>query len=473
MGILVRGRRLRITIAAALAAAAVVAVLLVVGSSSPASANTTTPVAKAAGGTTLTVAYGSTFVFLTPALAVKWWGGVAKEFEKAHPGVTVKFDPIPGSYNDIVTKLSLLYRSSSTAPDVAELPDGELGGWVASDYLLPLNKYLPTATYWKNFPQSVKNETTFNGTTYAVDHGENTNALFYNIPMFKKAGIPVPWQPHSWADILSAAAKIHKSNATVWPLWLQGGSAGGTIAIQYNGGNLLQGSSTPTIYDSKTKKWVVDSPGLLQTFQFYSDLAKNHLEAPASELLNPNAVDNVPALTSEQKMAIVVGANFYGEAWVKATCGPCWTAAPKTMGVAYLPTQNGPGYASSLGGWELAIGAHTKNASLAWDFIQTAQQETNMIDADNWGGWVPPDKQYWTAPQYTNYAPPYQSFFAKIMPTAVDEPNTTDFAIWGTGFNDATGAIIENPSTTPQQALTIMKNYVTQQLGSGLVETLK
>jgi len=96
-----------------------------------------------------------------------------------------------------------------------------------------------------------------------------------------------------------------------------------------------------------------------------------------------------------------------------------------------------------------------------------------MIDADNWGGWVPPDKQYWSAPQYVNYAPPYQSFFAKIMPSAVDEPNTTDFAVWGTGFNNATGAIIENPSTTPQQALNIMKSYVTEQLGSNMVETLK
>jgi len=474
MGTLLRGRRLRISIAAAaLTAAAAIAAL---GGGALTAASAKAPVARtAAGKTVLHVAYGSTFVFLTPALAVKWWGTVAKEFEATHPNVTVQFEPIPGGYTDIVTKLSLLYRQSSTAPDVAELPAGQMGGWVSSGYLAPLDKFLPTAPWWKQFPQSVKAETTFNGHVYAVDHGENTNALFYNIPMFKKAGIPVPWHPKTWADMISAAQKIHKALPNVWPIWLQGGSAGGTIAIQYNGGNLLQGSTNPTIFDSKTNKWVVDSPGLRETFQFYISLAKGGLQAPVSQLLNPNAVDNVPALVSQQKMAIVVGANFYPEAWVKATCGPCWTAAPKIMGTAYFPTINGqaPGIASALGGWELAIGAHSANQSLAWDFIQTAQQRVNMITADNTGGWVPPAKNYWTDPLYVNYAPPFQAFFAGIMPKAVGEPNTPNFSVWGTGFNNATGAIVQNPNMTVQQAVDVMKSYVTQQLGSNMVETLK
>jgi multiple sugar transport system substrate-binding protein len=427
------------------------------------------------GKKVLKVAYGSTFVFLTPALAVKWWGQVAKEFEKAHPNVTVQYTPIPGGYTDIVTKLNLLYRSPSTAPDVAELPAGQMGGWVSSGYLAPVDSYLSSAPWWKQFPKSVQNETTFNGHVYAVNQGENTNALYYNIPMFKKAGIPVPWQPKNWNDMISAAEKIHKALPNVWPIWLQGGSAGGTIAIQYNGGNLLQGSSNPTIYDPKTKKWVVDSSGLRDTLSFYKTLAQKGLQAPVSELLNPNAVDAVPGLVSKQKMAIVVGANFYGEAWVKATCGPCWTQAPKIMGVAYFPTEHGgnPPKESVLGGWQLAIGANSAYKKLAWDFIQVAQQRVNMIDADNWGGWVPPDRQYWNDPLYAKYAPPYQKFFAKLMPIAVDEPNLPDFTPWGTGFNNATGQIVQNPGTSVDQAINTMKSYIINQIGAKNVESLK
>ena len=428
---------------------------------------------SANGKTVLKVAYGSTFVFLTPALATKWWHGIAAQFEKQHPNVTVQFTPIPGSYDDIVTKLNLLYRSSSTAPDVAELPAGQMGSWVSSDYLAPLDKYVSTASWWKQYPQSVKNETTFNGHVYGVNQGENTNGLWYNKLMFKKAGIPVPWQPKSWADIISAAEKVHAALPAVWPVWLQGGSAGGTIAIQYNGGNLLQGSSNPTIFDKKTNKWVVDSSGLRQTLGFYRELAQKNLQAPVSELLNPNAVDSVPALIKQQKMAIIVGSSFYGESWAKATCGPCWAAAPKTVGFAYFPTMNGaaPGKVSVLGGWEFGIGAKSASQKLAWDFIQVAQQRKNMITGDNTAGWIPPVKKYWTDQLYADYAPPYQKQVAQSMPIAVDEPNTSDFTIWGTGFNNATGQIIQNPKTSVAQAASIMKNYVTGQLGAKNAET--
>jgi multiple sugar transport system substrate-binding protein len=144
------------------------------------------------------------------------------------------------------------------------------------------------------------------------------------------------------------------------------------------------------------------------------------------------------------------------------------------MAVAQLPTINGQGagVASVLGGWELAIGAHTQNADLAWDFINTAQQQTNMVDASNWGGWIPPAKPAAQSALYENYAPPFQKEFAKILSYSVEEPNTSDFSVWGTGFNDATSAIIQNPNTTVDQAIQVMKSYVTNQLGASNVETL-
>jgi hypothetical protein len=40
-------------------------------------------------------------------------------------------------------------------------------------------------------------------------------------------------------------------------------------------------------------------------------------------------------------------------------------------------------------------------------------------------------------------------------------------------MGEATGAIIQNPSTTVDQAVSILKSYVTEQLGSSNVETIK
>src|SRR5271165_6082070 len=182
-------------------------VLAAVGSAAGlATACTSSPGGSAANGKiVLKVAYGSQFVFLTPQLAIKWWGTVAHEFEMAHPNVTVQYTPIPGGYLDIVNKMSLLFRTPSTAPDVAELPAGQLGEWASSGYLMPVNKFLPSAPYWNDIPTSVQDETLIGGKYYGVNHGENTNGLGYNMPMFRKAGLPVPWHPKTWADVIAAA----------------------------------------------------------------------------------------------------------------------------------------------------------------------------------------------------------------------------------------------------------------------------
>jgi len=422
----------------------------------------------------LTVAYGSDYVFIKPQLATKWWHQVARQFEAKHPGVTVKFQPIPGGFTDIVTKLNLLYRSPSTAPDVAELPSQEVGGWASSGYLLPLDKYLGSAPWWKATPASVQAEAQYGGHTYGVSHGENTEMLYYNIPLFKKAGIPVPWQPKNWNDIITAAEKIKKVDPSIWPLWLQGGTAGGADAAQFDGDNFLLASSDPTIYEASSKKWVVDSAGLRETLGFYSEVAKRGLQAPASQLLSPNAIVNTFNFSAKGKMGIFVSGNFTAEAWSKQTCGPCFPAGGKTYGVAAIPTVNGTGHpnvGSTLGGWDLAVGAHAPNPSLAWDFIQTAQSRVNMIDAANWAGWVPPDSRYWTDPLFVKLAPKFQTAFAKILRNSRETPNLPDYSVWATGFGQATGAIIQNPSTSVSSAVSTMKSYVTGQLGANQVTT--
>ena len=47
----------------------------------------------------------------------------AARIEAEHPDVTIKYIVIPGAYTDIVNKLSLLYKSESTSPSIAELPE--------------------------------------------------------------------------------------------------------------------------------------------------------------------------------------------------------------------------------------------------------------------------------------------------------------------------------------------------------------
>lgn len=425
------------------------------------------------GKVTLTVAYGSTWVFMSPTLAVKWWHTVGSEFEKQHPNVTVKWIPIPGNYNDLVNKLNLLFRNPSTSPDVAELPSPNLGGWESSGALLPIDSYLKTSSWFAHFPKAVQAEGLYKGKEYYVNHFEATDALLYNIPDFKKAGIPVPWRPKTWADILAACAKIKAAVPGVAPFFVIGAQASGAEGILLGSGNLLAGSSDPTIFDKSTNKWVVDSKGIRQTLSFFRSLGTGGYNPPVSVLLNPLAINNAPAQMAQGKMAIAVAPNFWGESYAKLVSAPYYPQASKVLGFAPLPTSNGqgPGIASTLGGWGLAIGAHTAHPSLAWDFINVAQQRVNMIDVSNWGGGVPPDTQYFSDPLYANFAPPFQAEFAKIEPYGQEAPTTIDYNVWAQGFNAATQALQQNPNETVAQAVNAMKTLITNQLGASLVET--
>jgi multiple sugar transport system substrate-binding protein len=425
----------------------------------------------------LKVAYGADYVFLTPDLAKSWWGKVKQDFEAKHPNVKVEYTAIPGGYNDLVTKLSLLYRDKSTEPDVSEIPTEQLGGWVSSGYFAPLDKYVSGADWWSRFPDSIKNMDTVDGKPYAVNHGSNVTGLWYNIPMFEKAGIPVPWQPKTWADIISAAQKVKDSGETAWPTMWIGGTGAGVSGFQYSGGPMFLGSSTPSPVDANGK-WIVDSQGIRDVLQFYSDLATKGLQAPATNLLDPNSVYNQFQWMADQKMAIIITGNWLGEVWTKDVCAPCWPEANKIMGVAHIPTVNGTGNpanaVSTVGGWDLTIGANSQKGDLAWDFINIAQSKENTITAANTSGFVPPDQAYWSDPTFTEFAPPYQEFFANVLPNATALNGGKDgssYTIWATGFTQATGAIIQKPSTTVDEAVTIMKDYVTGQLGQDKVTT--
>lgn len=428
--------------------------------------------AGASSKTTITVAFPSVYAFDTGPLATKWWNQVKADFTKEYPNVNVQYVPIPGSYNDVVNKLSLLYRSASTAPDVAEMPSAQIGLWASSGYLLPMNKYLTSATWFQNFPKVIQGEGEFNGKIYAVNAGENDSMLMYNQAMFKKAGIPLPWKPTNWQDIITAAKAIKKSLPGVIPLWANAGTGSGANGLLQGINNFIVGTPTPTIQTS-SGKMVVDSPGIVDALTFYHEIYADGLGAPVTDLFSPNAVTDPLSLFKEGKLAIAIGSNYYGGNWTKFINAPYWPQATKDMVAVPIPRYSGGGVASTLAGWDLAISSGTKNAKAAFDFVNVAQDQTNLIDAANWAGWVPPDKSDWNVPLYTNFAPPYNAQFAQVLPYATESPTSANYSVWVQGMGEATGEFAQSPNTTVKQALSTFESYVTNQLGSSAVTSLK
>jgi len=425
---------------------------------------------------TITVAYSTTYVFDSDDQSVIWWNKVKSEFEQAYPNAKLNLQGFNGTDVDLVNKVALEYKNPSTTPDVFMMPTGYVGQWVASDYLLPVDSFVndsSKAPFWSSFPDVIKNESKINGHVYAVNTGENNSAIYYNVSMLQKAGVQVPWQPKTWADMLDAAKKVHASNPGVVALWAPAGTSAGAGGVLQGSANLVYGSSTPTIFDYNNKKWVVDSPGLREVFQFYKDVYSNKLGGSTSDLFSPKAVGRPVVLLKDHQMAIAIGSNWFADAWTEQNRH--WATAAQEASAVPLPTSKGqaPGSASTLGGWAVAISQATKHPQLSWGLIKIIESDENQVFIANRAGFVPPSQTVAHSDGFLNFAPPFNKAFGDALPNSRPVPSEQEgYPAWVQGIGQATGQIATDPSTSVDQAIKILHDAVANQVGADKVETL-
>jgi multiple sugar transport system substrate-binding protein len=428
-----------------------------------------------AAGDTIKVAFSLDYFMSSPALANKWFGEIKQQFEAAHPGDTLKPIPIPGSFDDFNTKISLMFNSPATAPDVIQIAAQTAGEWAGSGLLAPLGAELKGQAWWDAFPDPVKQEARIDGKVYAVSEGVNTFGLLYDRSLLSKAGLPHDWQPKNWQDILDAARAVKKADPKASPIWLMTGTAQGSEGVLMGAGLLLTASSTPTMYDKATDKWVVDSKGLREVLSFYRDASAEHLLAPSSQILDANAPNNGAQHVAAHELAISFAGNYWPQMWNPTICTPCWTDPANDVGLAALPTSLGqaPGVGGSFGGWSLSIYSKTPHPDLAWSLIDIMQRKANMLELDNYGGLVPPVPAYKTEKVYIDFAKePFQEGFAKLLPTEQSMPASQEFSVWSFALAQATETLVLKPATPIDTVLQTMKSYVAGQLGDDRVETL-
>ena len=425
---------------------------------------------------TITVAYSKTYVFDSDDQSVIWWNTVKSEFEKEYPNATLNLQGFDGTDVDLVNKVALEYKNASTTPDVFMLPTGYVGQWQASDYLLPLDSFVndsSKAPFWSSFPKVIQNESRINGSVYAVNTGENNSALYYNNAMLQAAGISLPWQPKNWDDLLTAARAVHKANPNVVALWAPAGTSAGAGGVLQGSANMVYGSSTPTIFDYKTKKWVVDSPGLREVMQFYKTVYSEGLGGSTSDLFSPKAVGRPVVLLKDHQMAIAIGSNWFADAWTEQNRH--WATAAQEASAVPIPTSKGqaPGSASTLGGWAVAISKVTKHPQLSWGLMKIIEQDDNQAFIANRAGFVPPSQTVAKSDAYLSFAPPFNKAFADALPNSKLVPSEQDgYPAYVQGIGQATGQIATDPSTSVDAAIKILHDTVANQVGADQVETL-
>jgi multiple sugar transport system substrate-binding protein len=432
----------------------------------------TAPAACSSGGSgsssakTITVAYQKfgSFVQLDDQLKK-----VKTQYEQAHPGYTVKLVPIEASENDYYTKLSLMNRSPSTAPDVMYEDTFLVNTDIQAGFLAPLDDYLPGWTDWSQFSDASKTAAkALDGKTYGVPMGTDTRALWYNKDLFAKAGLAVPWQPKSWSDILSAARTIKAALPGVTPLNVYSGKGAGEGATMQGFEMLLYGTSD-TLYNHSANKWITGSQGFLDSLKFVQTIYGENLAPSPQDALNPNfgtAVSN--DLLPNGKLAIDLDGSWLSGNWLSTGTKP-WPQWSTVLGQAPMPTQNGqaPGSTSMSGGWVLSIGSHAKDKKAAFDFVTTALNKENTTGYDIAASQIAERADVAAEPSYVA-ANPSLKFFTDLVQVTHFRPAYADYP----HISDAIQVAMESVMTgqqPPAQAASAYADQVKSAVGADKV----
>nr|BFF18777.1 hypothetical protein GCM10025730_22980 [Promicromonospora thailandica] len=212
---------------------------------------------------------------------------VKADFEEANPGITVELVPIEAQQNDYFTKLALMNRSPSTAPDVMYEDTYMIKSDVEAGYLAPLDDYLAEWDEWDQFVDSAKEAGAGDdGKTYGVSMGTDTRGLWFNKDVLAKAGLPEDWAPTSWDDLLEAARTIKESDPDVVPFNMYSGKPQGEAAVMQGFEMLLYGTGD-TLYEDG--KWVTGSQGFVDALGFVQTVFTEGLAPTRSRRSTPTS----------------------------------------------------------------------------------------------------------------------------------------------------------------------------------------
>jgi multiple sugar transport system substrate-binding protein len=413
---------------------------------------TSGPAPSAPGGAgtgfkgTLTVAYqdfGTSHQLDTQLKKVK------TEYEAANPGATVKLLPINADENSYYTKLGLLNRSPSTAPDVLYEDTFLVNSDVASGYLAPLDAYLAKWPDWSQFSTSAQQAgKSLDGKTYGVPIGTDTRGLYYNKQIFAKAGLPTDWKPKTWDDVLTAARTIKAKVPGVIPLNVYSGKGAGEGATMQGFEMLLYGTKN-TLFDTSSQKWFTTSQGFKDSLNFVKTVYGGKLGPAVQDALNPNFGQTVGnSLLPKGKLAIDLDGSWLPQNWQGAGAAAPWPQWSTVLGWTAMPTQDGqaPGENSMSGGWLLSVGSHAKDKAAAFDFVSIFANKANSLAYDNSASQIAERADVAADPSYTA-GNPSVSYFTNLVKVTHFRPAYTVYPRISDSIQTAMEAVMTGQSS--------------------------
>jgi multiple sugar transport system substrate-binding protein len=425
---------------------------------------------SAGASKTLTVEYWTNNDIPGTNATPKLIAAAAAELAKQHPGVKVVTDPITtNSESQYYAKLDLQESSSSTSPDVVLEDSFLIGADSSAGYIRALPQ-LASWPDWSAFPKPMQDIITYKGNIYGVMNSTDVQFIYYDASLFKKAGITVPWQPHSLADIVATAKKLKAADPGAVPAWIYTGLPLGE-ASSFRGFEVFLNGTGQQLYDSSTGKWEVGGPGFDATWNFLA--AMKPYEEPESDWSNPNASSTVNlTMMPAQTVGMVFDGSWVSTNYVAGGPKP-WPAFFSSYLVAKLPTSNGQGagYVDQSGGWAWSVPTRAHNPSLALQMMEDMSSGPNLAAYDALDGAIPPRSGVTNQPAWakTNSEDPDQTLATSLLQYTTFRPNQIAYTQISNEIASLTGDIASG-SMSAAQAEAAFKAKVIAIVGASHVE---
>ena len=140
---------------------------------------------------------------------------LAQEFSDMDNGITVNYRMI--QFDDVVTE-SMRAFATGQAPDIIAVDNPEHALFAARGAFLDVTDMVAASDeiVAENYFSGPLNSVTWDERLYGVPKATNTIALYYNVDMFKAAGLDPDAPPATWDDLVAAARTLNDPDNSVY-----------------------------------------------------------------------------------------------------------------------------------------------------------------------------------------------------------------------------------------------------------------
>lgn len=315
-----------------------------------------------------------------------------ERFQRENPDVRVRTETLPNA-SDVAREMFLTALEGGAADfdvfaiDVVWAPEFARAGWLAD-----LSDEFPAARLREEFLPRTVEAVTLQGRVYAVPWYLDVGLLFYRTDL-------VPRAPKTYAELEEfARAAMRRDPTLAGFLWqgrqYEGLNCNAFEAIWGHGGELLQQGR-------------VD----LDTPQAQAGLA--WLRQTVTSGLSPQSV--LSSAEEETRRAFQDGRAVFLRNWPYVWAEVQASPLRGKVGFAPLPSVSGEPGPGTLGGWQLAVNAHSKNPSAAKRLVAFLTSHEAAVELALRYSRIPARRAVYDDPRVQEQAP----FIAALLPVAL------------------------------------------------------